>query len=42
VIPVGESRYQQMLQVITRHGDRYDTSYFDAVVFVPLLPGKTD
>ncbi len=37
VIPVGEQ--QQVLKVITRHGDHFEQQQVEAVKFVPLVPG---
>lgn len=39
VIPVGGDGVQE-LQLITRHGDDYETRVLDMVRFVPLLHGK--
>ena len=41
VIPVGTG-YQQILQVITRHGNSYDVKELEAVIFVPLMSGTED
>lgn len=38
IIPVGEQ--QQILKLITRHGDNYEEQQIEAVRFVPLVPGE--
>ena len=40
VAPVGDAS-RQNLTVITRHGNEFYSTLLDAVVFVPLLPGKS-
>lgn len=40
IIPVGVSGATQFLQLVTKRGDQYDIRSLDAVVFVPMLPGK--
>ena len=42
VIPIGQSAIGQVLQLITRQKDTYETQSLDAVVFVPMLPGTVD
>jgi len=40
IIPVGDSGTTQYLKQVIRQGDHYDIESLDAVVFVPMLPGK--
>jgi protein-L-isoaspartate(D-aspartate) O-methyltransferase len=40
VIPVGERSAQQLL-LIRRHGDAFEREVLDAVVFVPLVEGRS-
>jgi len=37
IIPVGEQN--QILKLITRHGDEFKEQQIEAVRFVPLVPG---
>jgi protein-L-isoaspartate(D-aspartate) O-methyltransferase len=40
VIPVGGAK-NQSLRIIVRHGNKFEETELDSVMFVPLLSGKS-